>query len=230
MDTTHTRSAGRGLLVLALLAAAACGGSGASEPAPGPSPEALSTAELEALYRARTDSARMRYTEADVAFMTAMIAHHAQALVMAALVPERTTDRQIRTLAARITNAQADEIATMQRWLRDRGEPVPEVHIEGTTLMVHGAHHDAHMPGMLTPEQLRELEAARGDAFDRLFLRRMIEHHQGAVTMVRTLFATDAAAQDEDAFRLATDVHVDQITEIDRMKRMLDALTDGETP
>src|SRR5690606_15871926 len=125
----------------------------------------------------------------------------------------------LRVLAARIANAQHDEIATMQRWLRDRGQPVPELHGHGTSLMVHGAghgEHDAHlMPGMLSAEELAELERTSGDAFDRLFLQYMIRHHRGAVTMVEELFATDGAGQDEDVFRFATDVQVDQRTEID---------------
>ena len=109
----------------------------------------------------------------------------------------------------------------MQRWLRDRGQTVPEVEIDGTTLMVHGAEHAMHMPGMLTPAQMKELEGASGAAFDRLFLTYMIQHHRGAVTMVHDLFATDGAGQDEQVFKLASDVQVDQLTEIARMERML---------
>ncbi len=185
-----------------------------------------STAELEAIYRARTDSARTRFTEADVHFMTGMIVHHGQALVMSALARDRAASPQLRTLAARIANSQRDEIATMQGWLRERGLSVPEVEIEGSEMRVRGLEddHPRHMPGMLTPEQLRELEAAQGSAFDRLFLRYMIQHHQGAVDMVRTLFATDGAAQNEPTFRLASDIQVDQLTEIARMEGMLERL------
>lgn len=188
--------------------------------------DARSTAELEAIYRARTDSARARFTEADVHFMTGMIVHHGQALVMSALARDRAASPQLRTLAARIANSQRDEIATMQRWLRERGLPVPEVEIEGSEMRVRGLEedHPRHMPGMLTPEQLRELEAAQGPEFDRLFLRYMIQHHQGAVDMVRTLFATDGAAQNEATFRLASDIQVDQLTEIARMEGMLERL------
>ena len=183
--------------------------------------------ELEALYWARADSARTLFTDADVHFMTGMIGHHAQALVMASLVPPNGESATVQTLAARIINAQQDEIATMQNWLRDRGQPVPEVHISGTTLMIHGdGDHDAmHMPGMLTPEQIKELEEARGAAFDKLFLTYMIQHHSGAVTMVDELFSTDGAGQDEVAFKLASDINVDQITEIARMKRLLGTLS-----
>lgn len=204
--------------------------------------EEPSTAELEAIYKARTDSARTRFNEADVRFMTDMIHHHAQALVMAGFAPSHGASPTIQTLAARIINAQKDEIATMERWLRDRGQPVPEIHVEETAAaeggdehamhsdhMTHGAGHDSThaadhlMPGMLTPEQMRELGAARGPEFDRLFLTYMIQHHQGAVTMVDELFATDGAAQDPLTFKLASDVQVDQRTEIDRMEKMLSA-------
>lgn len=184
---------------------------------------------LEELYWARLEDSRTRFTEADVDFMTGMIAHHAQALVMSALAPMNGANSQIRTLAARIINAQKDEITAMQRWLRDRGQTVPEVDIKGTTLMVHhGGHHAMSMPGMLTPDQIRELELAKGVEFDRLFLRYMIQHHQGAVTMVKVLFAVDGAGQDEAAFKLASDIHVDQVTEIARMEKMLEALSDSE--
>jgi len=150
-----------------------------------------------------------------------MIGHHAQALVMSALAPKNGASATIQTLAARITNAQQDEIATMQQWLRSRGQPVPEVHIEGTSLMVHGAEHAHHMPGMLTDAQLRELAEARGSRFDRLFLQYMIQHHRGAVTMVNELFATDGAGQDQDVFKFAADAQVDQSTEIARMELLL---------
>ncbi len=80
------------------------------------------------------------------------------------------------------------------------------------------------MPGMLTPAQMSQLEAARGPEFDRLFLTFMIQHHRGAVAMVKQLFGTPGAAQDETVFKFANDVNVDQTTEIARMERMLAAL------
>lgn len=211
-------------VLVAALAATACGGAARSESTPAATPAAGSTAELEAIYRARVDSARTRFTEADVRFMTHMIAHHAQALVMARLAPTHGASPAIQTLAARVLNAQQDEIATMQQWLRERGQPVPEVHVMGTEVMVHGADHAAHMPGMLTPEQLRELDRARGPEFDRLFLTNMIEHHRGAVAMVHDLFRTDGAGQDEAVFKIASDIQVDQLTEVARMEQMLSAL------
>jgi uncharacterized protein (DUF305 family) len=184
-----------------------------------------SATDLEALYWARQDSARADFTKADVRFMRMMITHHAQALVMSALAPENGASTQVQTLAARITNAQRDEIATMQRWLRRRDQPVPTIDIDGTALRVDGMSvHGMDMAGILTQAQIDELEAARGTAFDRLFLKYMIEHHRGATAMVDTLFSTDGAAQDEAAFKLASDINADQTTEIARMKRMLDAL------
>jgi len=157
--------------------------------------------------------------------MTGMIAHHAQALIMADLAPTHDAGPAVRVLTARIINSQRDEIALMQRWLRQRGQPVPEVMIDGLTLMLHGVpEHHAHMPGMLTPAQMQELDRARGAEFDRLFLTGMIQHHRGAVTMVENLFATDGAAQDTDAFTLASNIQVDQRTEIARMELMLEAL------
>ena len=209
---------------LAALVTAACSGTGGPGAETTPQPAAGSTAEFEAIYRARTDSARMRFTEADVRFMTGMIGHHSQAIAMARLAPTSGASPTIQTLSGRVINAQQDEIALMQQWLRDRGQPVPEVHISGTTLTAHGAEHILHMPGMLTPEQMQQLEQARGPDFDRLFLTYMIQHHRGAVTMVHDLFNTDGAGQEDVIFKLASDVQVDQITEINRMELMLKAL------
>ena len=216
-------------LALAVLATPACRSTAPVDATPPPASPASSPslAELEAIYRARLDSARTRFTEADVHFMTGMIGHHAQALIMARLAPTHGASPAVQTLAARIINAQEDEIATMQRWLRDRDQPVPEIHIDGLHLMVHGAgDHGAHhqMPGMLTQAQLEELAAARGAEFDRLFLTYMIQHHNGAVVMVDELFGTDGAGLDEAAFKIASDVQVDQRTEIARMQRMLEAM------
>lgn len=188
--------------------------------------QSADTSALEALFWARQDSARMAFTQADVDFMSGMIGHHAQALVMSRLAPTNGANRSVQTLAARIINAQTDEIEAMQRWLRDRDQPVPMVHIDGLNLMIHGGgHHDhVHMPGMLSDEQLHELADAQDGDFDRLFLTYMIQHHNGAVTMVDELFSTEGAALDEAAFKLASDINVDQITEIARMNLMLSQL------
>jgi uncharacterized protein (DUF305 family) len=162
---------------------------------------------------------RYPHTEADVRFMSAMIGHHAQALAMAALAPKNAASPAVLRLAERISAGQEDEIATMRQWLRDRGEPAPDAQ--------HAMHVHA-MPGMLTEAQMRELEQAKGPAFDRLFLTYMIQHHRGAVAMVKQLYGTPGAAQDDTVFKFADDVGVDQTTEIARMERMLDALPAGE--
>ena len=233
MTALHTRR----VVLAILMTASAIGPAAGNAQDAGAEPASLSNAEIEALYRARQDSARMRFTEADVAFVTGMISHHAQALIMSELAPTHGASPAVETLAARIINAQTDEIALMQRWLADRGQLVPQVKIDGLDLTVamsapagdasHDAHmaHDAgdhHMPGMLTQEQLEELAAAFGPEFDRLFLTYMIGHHAGAVTMVEDLFSVDGTGQDEAVFKLASDVQVDQITEINRMQLMLD--------
>ena len=213
------------LVALLALATSACRGPEATRAVASSEDTTTSTSDLEALYWARQDSARADFTAADVRFMTMMITHHAQALVMSALAPTHGASAPVQTLAARITNAQRDEIATMKRWLRTRDQPVPTVDIDGTALRVDGQSvHGRDMAGILTQAQIDELDAARGTAFDRLFLTYMIEHHRGAVTMVDTLFGAEGAAQDGAAFRLASDINVDQNTEIDRMRRMLRTL------
>jgi uncharacterized protein (DUF305 family) len=151
--------------------------------------------------------------------MSNMIGHHTQALTMARLAPTHGASPSVRRLAERIMSGQQDEIATMQQWLGDRELPVPE-----------GSHmgHGHHMPGMLTDAQMKQLEEAKGPEFDRLFLTFMIQHHRGAVAMVKELFGTPGAAQDETVFKFASDANVDQSTEIARMERMLSALPAGE--
>lgn len=186
------------------------------------------TADLEAQYWAQIKKSRMQFVQADVDFMTGMIGHHAQALIMSDLAPKNGANMEVQTLASRIINAQKDEIASMQQWLRDRDQPIPEVHIDGLNLMIHGVggHHADHMnmAGMLSQEQLNELAAAKGGEFDKLFLTYMIQHHIGALTMVKELISSDGAVQDEEAFKISADINVDQITEIERMRLMLTRL------
>jgi uncharacterized protein (DUF305 family) len=158
--------------------------------------------------------------DADANFMSGMIHHHAQALVMSALAPTHSSNVAINTLTARIINAQKDEIFVMQRWLRERDQPFPEVNPNGTVGM--SQDHSMHMPGMLSPQQIDSLTVAHNEEYDQLFLRYMIQHHNGAVSMVHDLFATDGAAQDDFVFKLASDIQVDQITEVARMQKMLD--------
>jgi uncharacterized protein (DUF305 family) len=214
---------------LPALAIAACVAAGCRTAAPSSTPgreqtpASIAAADSAAIARARADSARYPYTDADIHFMSGMIAHHAQAIEMSRLAPTNGAGASVRTLAERIINAQQDEIAIMQQWLRDRRQPVPD---PGMADMA--AHHEDHpgmmMPGMLTAEQLQQLRSARGAEFDRLFLTGMIQHHRGAIAMVTTLFATPGAAQDQSVFKIASDVNVDQTTEVARMTTMLSAL------
>ncbi len=161
------------------------------------------------------------FTQADVHFMSGMISHHAQAVVMAGWAPTHGASTSVQALCARIVVAQTDEIAVMQRWLRERHQPVPEADPHGMAMPGMGP---MLMPGMLTPAQMAELDSARGTRFDRLFLTDMIQHHLGAITMVNDLLGQTGAAQDGIVFRFASDVNADQSTEIDRMRRMLAAL------
>lgn len=186
-----------------------------------PQPQADPPSDLAAIAQARADSVRHPYTEADVRFMQGMIGHHAQAIVMARWAPTHDANPSVRTLAERIINAQQDEILTMQTWLGNRQQTVPDPKVTDMNMTMHGSEHEMLMPGMLTEAQMKQLDAARGPQFDRLFLTFMIQHHSGAVTMVKDLFATYAAGQDELVFKFASDVNVDQTTEIARMQRML---------
>lgn len=187
------------------------------------------TTNAAAIAAARDDSVRRPYTQADVDFMTHMVGHHAQAIVMSRMAPDRAADPAIKRLAARIINAQLDEITLMQQWLIDRQKPVPMAHISGIPPEHHESMH--HMaPGMLTRAQLQQLEAARGREFDRLFLTYMIQHHRGAIGMVKTLFGTYGAGQDDTVFRFASDVNVDQTTEVARMEQMLSSYQSTSQP
>jgi uncharacterized protein (DUF305 family) len=229
MSSIHRR------LAAALVAAtlAACGGRmapAASRTAP--QPAAVPAGSDDAyIARARADSLRNPYVEADVEFMYNMIGHHAQAITMSRLAPTHGASPEVQRLAARIINAQQDEIAIMERWLRDRQKPVPVIPTDGSApmMLMNGETMHMLMPGMLTPAQLQQLDAARGEEFDKLFLMDMIAHHRGAVSMVKDLFGSYGAAQDEVVFKFANDVNVDQTTEINRMQKMLAALTLGIT-
>jgi len=221
-------------------AVAACSSSpsGAARTAPAPSSGTSDQAYIE---RAREDSLKHPYVKADVDFMTGMIGHHAQAITMSQMAPSHGASPEVQRLASRIINAQRDEILTMQRWLRDRNKPVPDpkpgepMHM-AMSADEHAMHHGEHaehemMPGMLSDEQMQQLDAARGKEFDRLFLQYMIQHHGGAVTMVKTLFDSYGAAQDELTFKIASDVNADQQTEIARMQKMLaEVLFQRSTP
>jgi uncharacterized protein (DUF305 family) len=206
------------------LAAAGCGGGDdevaapQGEPAPnivqpgapGQPSRTLSQEELEAIEATG-------HVDADVDFMKGMVHHHAQALRMTALVPRRSTSRSVELLAQRIDLSQEAEIELMTSWLEARGEEAPDLHRE------HGHAHGSGvvlMPGMLTEQELQRLEDAKGRPFDRLFLRFMIRHHEGALTMVRDLYASGGGLESEvDAF--ARNVDADQSIEIVRMQGLL---------
>ena len=160
------------------------------------------------------DLAGIQYSAGDVMFLQGMIPHHAQALEMSALVEARTNREPVRLLAQRISLSQEDEISMMQDWLVERGLEAPSI----------DEHHSADfelMPGMLSPQDIEQLEQSEGDEFDRLFLRFMIEHHEGALEMVDNLLDQQGAAQDPVLYAFTSDVTSDQGAEIDRMDAML---------
>ncbi|HEY0326243.1 MAG TPA: DUF305 domain-containing protein [Allosphingosinicella sp.] len=167
-----------------------------------------------------------RFSPDDVKFMQDMILHHQQAVEMAALVDSRSTLPAIEQAAGRITASQADEIRFMQTWLRERGQQLPEIGHAGHTGMSHPAHAaHADLPGMATAEQMAALAAARGAAFDRLFLERMIHHHEGALTMARALLRRPGSAYDPVLYDFTNDVINEQQAEIERMAALLGPLS-----
>ncbi len=215
-------------IFLSLVAAA---GSSQAYAQSGPPPAVKAAHDSLFAQKARADSARLPYVEADVFFMQGMISHHAQAIVMAKWAPTHGASAAVQTLCARIINAQTDEIGLMQTWLRDRHQRVPAAVPAPMPMKMNGMVMDMMMPGMLTDDQMKQLDAARGSEFDRLFLVFMIQHHNGAVSMVKDLFATEGAGQDELTFKFASDVNVDQTTEIARMKKLLtDVITGVRNP
>jgi len=160
-------------------------------------------------------------SQADVEFMQGMIMHHSQAVEMTALIPSHTENKDLRSLGARISSSQSDEIKLMQRWLAARGESI-SMAMPGMPDMNMSRQPMALMPGMLTPEQMEALRNAKGAEFDRLFLIGMIQHHNGALIMVKDLFDTAGAGQDADLFNFATDADNSQRAEIKIMQSMLE--------
>jgi len=162
---------------------------------------------------------------ADVEFMQGMIHHHAQAVEMTAMIPSHTQNKELRSLGARISSSQSDEIKFMKRWLAARGESVPQAmpKMPGMDMS-----HVTLMPGMLTPQQMEALQKSAGAEFDRLFLVGMIQHHNGALTMVKDLFDTAGAGQDAELFNFATNADNSQRAEIRIMEGMLKKQTPEE--
>jgi uncharacterized protein (DUF305 family) len=160
-------------------------------------------------------------SQADVEFMQGMIMHHSQAVEMTALIASHTQNKDLRLLGAKISSSQSDEIKLMQRWLASRGEPIsmampgmPDMDTKDQPMRL--------MPGMLTQEQMEALRKAKAPEFDRLFLVGMIQHHNGALIMVKDLFDTAGAGQDADLFNFATDADNTQRAEIKIMQAMLE--------
>lgn len=214
---------GAGCLALTACASGS-GGRGAAAP-----PSGAAATEATASENAGGD-----YVQADVNFMQGMIHHHAQAVVMARMAPTRAGSPGVRRLTSRILNSQKTEISVMSDWLRDRGETVPEIaalardtsedgraYGPGNPGPIQGWDEGPQMAGILSDARMRELDEARGEEFDRLFLEYMIEHHEGAVTMVENLVASPGGAREESVFRLASGIRSDQAMEIDRMRQML---------
>jgi uncharacterized protein (DUF305 family) len=182
------------------------------------------------------------YTAADVRFMQDMIYHHAQAVVMSDWAATHGARADLATLCQRIALSQRDEITLMQRWLHEHNLAAPDpLHMESPeTGAVHDTSplhmtgmdmgpHPMMMPGMLTPEAMRQLDAARGTAFDRLYLEGMIKHHEGAIAMVAALFATPGGGQQPEISGLADDIDAGQRVEIARMQTMLNTLTTSDS-
>jgi uncharacterized protein (DUF305 family) len=205
----------RTALPLLIAGAVACSGGGSAAarpqgaPTPAPAPPGATSNVL---------------NPADVHFMSGMIPHHAQAVLIAGWAPSHGASPEVQRLCARIVVGQTDEIGLMQAWLRQRALEVPPANATHMRMTMDGMTHDILMPGMLNDEELKQLDASRGADFDRLFLQAMIRHHQGAIIMVDELEAAPGSRQDETVFRFSSDVYADQTTEIDRMQKMLAAI------
>jgi uncharacterized protein (DUF305 family) len=162
------------------------------------------------------------YSDADIAFMTGMIPHHAQAVIMGRWAPSHGARADVAILCERIVVGQTDEIRSMQQWLSDHDQPVPDATSTRMKMKMNGVEHEMLMPGMLTDEEMAELDRSRGPEFDRLFLVGMMKHHQGAIDMVNDLFKAYGAAQDDTIYKFASDVFADQSIEIGVMQKMLE--------
>ena len=172
--------------------------------------------------RARPDLVRGPYSQADIDFMSGMIPHHAQAVLIAGWAASHGARPDVRTLCERMVVGQRDEIAYMRNWLRDRSQPVPAADATHHRMKMNGMEHDMLMPGMLSPAELAQLDKARNAEWDRLFITFMIRHHEGALKMVDDLFESYGALQDDDMYKFASDLYADQTIEIERMHKMLE--------
>jgi uncharacterized protein (DUF305 family) len=214
---THRIPVAVPLVLLTAVVAASCSTAGGRGRPPIVQPGAPGEASRVIAADTAVDLSHVQATEADVKFMQGMIGHHQQAVEMVALIPTHSSREDMQLLGHRIDLSQADEIKMMRRWLEVRHQEIPGEH----AMHMHGA---TLMPGMLTPEEMERLAAAKGVEFDRLFLEGMMKHHGGAITMVNELFATPGAGQEVEIFAFASDVDADQRMEIDRMGAMLNAI------
>jgi uncharacterized protein (DUF305 family) len=208
------------LLTSLLFAAAGC----ASAPSSAPPVLAAGSGVVgpgSAATIARADSVAASFTQAEVEFMTGMVPHHAQAIIMAQWCPTHGGRADLLPLCARIVASQKGEIQMMRGWLADRKQTVPDSMSTRHQMRMDGVVHDMMMPGMLTDEEMAALDRARGVEFDKLFLTGMIRHHQGAIQMVQDLWASPGGANEPTVFRFSNDVYADQSAEVLRMQAML---------
>ena len=212
MCRTPVRVLGPVLLAIGVVAAAADGVGAQAQTTPPADP------------KPRPDLVRYPYNNADVQFVQGMVPHHAQAVVMAGWAPSHGASRDVTLMCERMLVSQRDEIVWMRNWLRDRGEYVPAADATHHKHKMGGMDHDMLMPGMLSAEELAQLDKSRGKEFDRLFLTFMIKHHEGAIKMVDDLFNSHGALQDEELYAFASDIYADQTAEIERMQKMLESL------
>ncbi|KRB73361.1 hypothetical protein ASE01_20435 [Nocardioides sp. Root190] len=196
------------LLVAAVPALAACGDEGNDH-------ESMTGTDTPSRGDSSAGDSTAEFNDADVEFATGMIPHHQQAVEMAALAETRAQSPEVKKLAADIKAAQDPEIQTMTGWLESWGEPVP------------GSEHGGHdmsesmpesMPGMMTADEMTELEGLSGAEFDQMFLTMMIEHHEGAVEMAQ---AEQTDGQFPDAIALAEEIETAQNKEIATMRDLL---------
>ncbi len=159
--------------------------------------------------------------DADVEFMSGMIPHHAQAVLIAGWAESHGARRDVLVFCQRIVVGQRDEIGLMQRWLAERGLDVPAADATTHKMKMGDMVHEMIMPGMLNAEQLAELDKSRGSDFDRLLLKAMIGHHLGAIEMVNKLQASAGSGNDDIVYRFSSDVYADQSTEVERMTKIL---------
>ena len=210
MQRSTRRLFSAGLILLVACAATAAERGGPQTAAPEPA--------------ARPDLVREPYSQADIDFMAGMIPHHAQAVLMAGWAASHGASPEVRVLCERLVVGQRDEIEWMRNWLRDRGQVVPDANATHHRMKMNGVEHDMLMPGMLSPEELAQLDKARGAEWDRLFLAAMTRHHEGALEMVEELFASHGALQDEDVYKFVSDLYADQSAEIERMQKLSEAV------